>query len=415
MWQTRHVMASFATHGVVSTVLQISTKGDRVQDRSLAALGTDSIFVKELELALRDGRADYAVHSCKDLPSTLPDDMHLAAIGPRVDPRDAFCSERYASFDALPHGALVGTSSPRRRAQLQALRPDVRFEIIRGNVDTRLRKLREGDYDAILLAMAGLQRLGLSATYTVPLETDLVIPAVGQGALAIETRANDPELARRIAAIFTHRETELAVSAERAFLRTLRGSCQAPVGAHAVVRDGTLHLDAAIAAIDGSRIVRGSDVVAEADVAAAERLGESLAHRLSGGRRRRDPRRARRHATCRSRRPVRSRAGSFSCRARKIVRARSGRRCAVPARRSSRRSTATRPRKRSTDASRKRCSFRRAAPSVQSRRFSPTCDPRAPGRSSPRWATHRRPPPSRRGFRRTSSHRKPPSARSCRA
>ncbi|MBD5604818.1 MAG: hydroxymethylbilane synthase, partial [Candidatus Eremiobacteraeota bacterium] len=280
MWQTRHVMASFATHGVVSTVLQISTKGDRVQDRSLAALGTDSIFVKELELALRDGRADYAVHSCKDLPSTLPDDMHLAAIGPRVAPRDAFCSERYASFDALPHGALVGTSSPRRRAQLQALRPDLRFEIIRGNVDTRLRKLREGDYDAILLAMAGLQRLGLSATYTVPLETDVVIPAVGQGALAIETRANDPELARRIAAIFTHRETELAVRAERAFLRTLRGGCQAPVGAHAVVRDGTLHLDAAIAAIDGSRIVRGSDAVAEADVASVERLGESLAHRL---------------------------------------------------------------------------------------------------------------------------------------
>ncbi len=280
MWQTRHVMASFARHGLVSTVLQISTKGDRVQDRSLAALGTDSIFVKELELALREHRADYAVHSCKDLPSTLPDDMHLAAIGPRVDPRDAFCSERYASIDDLPDGALVGTSSPRRRAQLQALRPDLRFETIRGNVDTRLRKLRDGGYDAILLAMAGLQRLDLAATFTVPIDTHVLIPAVGQGALAIETRASDPDLATRIAAIFSDRETELAVRAERAFLRTLRGGCQAPVGAHAVVRHGELRMTAAIAAIDGSRIVRGDATAPMTDVSAAEALGTALAHRL---------------------------------------------------------------------------------------------------------------------------------------
>ena len=280
MWQTRHVMAAFARHGLVSTVLQISTKGDRVQDRSLAALGTDSIFVKELEHALRDGRADYAVHSCKDLPSTLPDDMHLAAIGPRVDPRDAFCSERYASIDELPQGALVGTSSPRRRAQLQALRPDLRFETIRGNVDTRLRKLREGGYDAILLAMAGLQRLELAATYTVPIPTDVLIPAVGQGALAIETRAADPELARRIAALFSDPATELAVRAERAFLRTLRGGCQAPVGAHAIVRDGELIVHAAIAAADGSQIVRGHATLHTQAVSEAEALGESLANRL---------------------------------------------------------------------------------------------------------------------------------------
>jgi hydroxymethylbilane synthase len=280
MWQTRHVMASFARHGLVSTVNQISTKGDRVQDRSLAALGTDSIFVKELEHALREHRADYAVHSCKDLPSTLPEDMRLAAIGPRVDPRDAFCSERYPSLDALPPGALVGTSSPRRRAQLQALRPDLRFETIRGNVDTRLRKLREGGYDAILLAMAGLQRLELSATYTVPLETDVLIPAVGQGALAIETRASDAALAERIAAIFSDTPTELAVRAERAFLRTLRGGCQAPVGAHATYVDGELRMTAAIAAIDGSRIVRGAASAPAPDHAAAEALGESLARRL---------------------------------------------------------------------------------------------------------------------------------------
>jgi len=280
MWQTRHVMAAFARHGLISTVLQISTKGDEIQDRSLAALGTDSIFVKELELALREGRADYAVHSCKDLPSSLPDDMQLAAIGPRADPRDAFCSERYASIDDLPEGALVGTSSPRRRAQLQALRPDLRFETIRGNVDTRLRKLREGGYDAILLATAGLQRLGLGATFTVPIDPDVLIPAVGQGALAIETRANDPELAARIAALFSDPETELAVRAERAFLRTLRGGCQAPVGAHAVVRNNELRLHAAIAAVDGSQIVRGDATIPAGDFGSAEALGESLARRL---------------------------------------------------------------------------------------------------------------------------------------
>ena len=180
----------------------------------------------------------------------------------------------------MPTGALVGTSSPRRRAQLQALRPDLRFDVIRGNVDTRLRKLRDGHYDAILLAMAGLQRLELAATFTVPIEADVVIPAVGQGALAIETRASDPDLAERIATLFADPQTELAVRAERAFLRTLRGGCQAPVGAHATVRDGRLRLTAAICAVDGSQVVRGDVDRPVGDVAAAEVLGESLARRL---------------------------------------------------------------------------------------------------------------------------------------
>lgn len=280
MWQTRSVMAAFAQAGLVSTVLQISTKGDRVQDRSLAALGSDSIFVKELELALREHRADYAVHSCKDLPSTLPDDMALAAIGARIDPRDAFCSERHTSLDALPPGALVGTSSPRRRAQLLALRPDLRCETIRGNIDTRLRKLRDGEFDAILLAMAGLTRLGLRATYTVPIPTDILIPAVGQGALAIEVRANETELAKRIAALFADAQAEIAVRAERAFLRTLRGGCQAPVGAYASFARGTLTLRAAIAAVDGSKIVRGSIALPGASADDAEREAELLARRL---------------------------------------------------------------------------------------------------------------------------------------
>ncbi len=280
MWQTRFVMGTFAKAGFVSTVLQISTKGDRVLDRSLAALGTDSIFVKELENALRDKRADYAVHSCKDLPSMLPDDMALAAIGTRADPRDAFCSERFASLDALPAGALVGTSSPRRRAQLQALRPDLRFATIRGNVDTRLRKLRDGEFDAILLAMAGLSRLGLAATYTVPIPVEVLVPAVGQGALAIEVRAADVELAASIHTVFADAASEVAVRAERAFLRTLRGGCQAPVGAHATYVDGALALRAVIAAVDGAHAVRGESAERVATAAEAERAGEALARRL---------------------------------------------------------------------------------------------------------------------------------------
>ncbi len=255
MWQTRMIMARLASSGIASTVLNITTKGDAVQDRSLAAIGTDSLFVKELELALRDGRADYAVHSCKDLPSTLPDDMTLAAVTVREDPRDAYCSEKYATFDALPPGARVGTSSPRRRAQLSALRPDLRFDDIRGNVDTRLRKLRDGDYDAIVLASAGMKRLGLSATHTVPFPVDVVVPAVAQGALAIEMRDGDRN-ALRIGAILNDPHTDLAVRAERAFLRTLRGGCQAPVGAHATYDGTTLRMHAAIAAPDGSAVIR---------------------------------------------------------------------------------------------------------------------------------------------------------------
>jgi hydroxymethylbilane synthase len=279
MWQTRHVMAKLASAGIVSTVLQISTKGDRIQDRSLAALGSDSIFVKELELALREGRADYAVHSCKDLPSTLPADMSLVAIGPREDPRDAFCSERFPSFEALPHGARVGTSSPRRRAQLQALRPDLVFETIRGNVDTRLRKLREGEYDAIVLASAGLRRLGLRATFTDPLDPDVVTPAVGQGALAIECRAEDP-LGERIHAVFADRATELAVTAERAYLRTFRAGCQAPVGAYGTFSGDTLELRGVVATLDGSRVLRRATSATVTSREDAEALGTGLAQAL---------------------------------------------------------------------------------------------------------------------------------------
>ncbi|MGB8267630.1 MAG: hydroxymethylbilane synthase, partial [Candidatus Velthaea sp.] len=277
--QTRMMTAKLAAGGLVSTLSTITTKGDMVQDRSLAAIGTDSVFVKELESALRERRADYAVHSCKDLPTTLPDDMMLAAITQREDPRDAFCSERYATFDALPSGARVGTSSPRRRAQLRALRPDLVYDDVRGNVDTRLRKLRDGAYDAIVLASAGMRRLGVRATYTVPFEPAQLVPAVGQGALGIETRLGDP-LAGRIAAILNHPETSVAVRAERAFLRALRGGCQAPAGAHATVANREFFISAAIAAPDGSRVLRGERLAQIASVEEAEALADELAQDL---------------------------------------------------------------------------------------------------------------------------------------
>ena len=281
MTQAKIVMAALARAGLPSTVLEVTTRGDAVQDRSIAAIGTDNVFVKELELALRERRADYAVHSAKDLPSTLADDMMLAAVTAREDPRDAFCSERYASFAGLPPGARVGTSSPRRRAQLRALRPDLLYDDVRGNVDTRLRKLQAGEYDAIVLACAGLARLGVSARHTVPFTTGEVTPAVGQGALAVEMRAGDAA-ASRLAALLDDAVSSVAVRAERAFLRTCRGGCQAPIGCHAEWEAGRLRITAAIAAADGSQIVRGVREAALAleDVGAAEATGVALAREL---------------------------------------------------------------------------------------------------------------------------------------
>ena len=280
MTQTRMVAAKLAQHGIATEILNVTTTGDRVQDRSLAAIGAESLFVKELELALRDGRAQYAVHSCKDLPSALPADMTIAAISAREDPRDAFCSERYASFAALPAGARVGTSSLRRRAQLAALRPDLNYADVRGNVDTRLRKLREGQYDAIVLAHAGLRRLGVRATHTVPFESDVVVPAVAQGALAVETRADAPETAARIRAALNDERTERAVLCERAALRELQGGCQAPIGIHARFEGERLRVEGVIASLDGTHVVRDRCEGLVRNAEQAEALGAQLARRL---------------------------------------------------------------------------------------------------------------------------------------
>jgi hydroxymethylbilane synthase len=207
----------------------------------------------------------------------------LAAIGKREDPRDAFCSEHYATFDALPPGARVGTSSPRRRALLRALRPDLTYHDIRGNIDTRLRKLRDGDYDAIVLALAGLKRLDLSATYTVPFALDVLVPAVAQGALAIEMRAGDERIPK-VRPLLNDPQTEIAVFAERAFLRTLRGGCQMPVGAHATYDGEFLLIHAAIASADGATVVRGDRRVTTTSITEMEAAAVSLAeHMLAEG------------------------------------------------------------------------------------------------------------------------------------
>jgi hydroxymethylbilane synthase len=282
MAQSRWVASRLAECGVASTILNLTTTGDRVQDRAIAAIGSINVWVKELEIALRDGRADYAVHSSKDLPSELEPDMTIAAISRREDPRDAFCSERYTSFEALPSGAVVGTSSLRRRALLQALRDDLRYEDIRGNVDTRLRKLREGQYDAIVLAAAGLKRLGVSATHVEPFETTALVPAAGQGALAVETLASNGELAARLYDAVNDPPSELCVRAERAALRALRAGCSAPIGVHATTNEHTMTIAGAYAqpergVVIHERVNRHVDTVA-----AAEALGAELAAALDG-------------------------------------------------------------------------------------------------------------------------------------
>ncbi|MBV8332658.1 MAG: hydroxymethylbilane synthase, partial [Candidatus Eremiobacteraeota bacterium] len=229
---TRWVASKLAERGVATTILPVTTAGDRDRERPIESLGVN-VFVKELEIALRERRADYAVHSCKDLPSQLPADMTIAAISARQDPRDGFCSERYERFADLPPGAIVGTSSPRRRAALALLRPDLDYREMRGNVDTRLRKLQEGRYDAIVLAMAGLKRLGAGATHTVAFSVEDVVPAVGQGALAIETLANDAPIARTLRDAVNDVTAELCIGCERAALRALRAGCCVPLGVHA--------------------------------------------------------------------------------------------------------------------------------------------------------------------------------------
>ncbi len=257
-------------------LVEIVTTGDRIQDRRLMEIGGKALFTKEIEEALIAGRIDVAVHSMKDVPAEPPPGLCIAAVPEREDPRDAFVSEAFASFSDLPVGARLGTASLRRQAQALALRPDLKIEMLRGNVDTRLRKLAEGEFDAILLAVSGLNRLGFEAVIRERLSLDDFLPAPGQGALALQTREEDAD-ADWVAAL-NHPLTAVAVSAERGAMTALEGSCRTAIGAHALVADGRLRLTTEMLAPDGSARWRraGEIAVGEDADAAARALGRRL-------------------------------------------------------------------------------------------------------------------------------------------
>ncbi len=286
LWQAEHVQALLRARGLAVRLLGMTTRGDQILDRTLSKVGGKGLFVKELETALEDGRAQLAVHSLKDVPMELPEGFVLGAVLEREDPRDALVSPKYASLQALPHGACVGTSSLRRVTQLKNLRPDLRIEPVRGNLDTRLRKLDEGQYDAIVLAAAGLKRLALDGRIRQYFEVDEMIPCAGQGALGIEVRATQAphfsHLQIHLEAL-AHRPTWLAAAAERAVSRELGGSCSMPLAAHAVwSADGRLTLSAALGhPVETARpLLRSSAQAAVADPAAAEALGIAAARAL---------------------------------------------------------------------------------------------------------------------------------------
>jgi len=268
LWQAGWVERQLTAAGHMCRIEIIRTTGDQITDVPLAKVGTKGLFTKEIEEALLDGRADLAVHSLKDLPTELPAGLVLAAVPEREDPRDAVVGRRLAD---LPAGARVGTSSLRRAAQLRKLRGDLTVESVRGNLDTRLRKLDEGRYDAILLAAAGLKRLGWGGRIAEILPPEVMCPAVGQGALAIETRAAGAGF--DACAALDHRDTHAAVAAERGLLAALGGGCQVPIGAHATVDGGRLLLKAMVASPDGAEVVRGTS---EGTVGEAEMVGRRL-------------------------------------------------------------------------------------------------------------------------------------------
>jgi hydroxymethylbilane synthase len=255
LWQAEHVQGRLQGLGHAVEIVVITTTGDRVQDRRLESVGGKGAFLKEIEEALLADEVDLAVHSLKDVPTTLPDGLRLTAILERADPRDVLLSGG-TRLDALPVGARVGTTSLRRRAQLHARRPDLDVQDLRGNVDTRIRRLREGAFDAILLARAGLVRLGRADEATEVLEPEVMLPAPGQGAIAIECRADDQATAAAVSAL-DHPQTARAVTAERTFLAALHGGCNVPLGAYAEPDALGLRLRGLVAREDGTRVVRG--------------------------------------------------------------------------------------------------------------------------------------------------------------
>jgi hydroxymethylbilane synthase len=282
LWQAEHVRdALIARFGLRVELLGMTTKGDQILDRALSKVGGKGLFVKELETALETGAAHLAVHSLKDVPMDLPEGFHLAAVWEREDPRDAFVSNKYATLAELPQGAVVGTSSLRRVVQLMAHRPDLQIEPLRGNLDTRLRKLDEGGFDAIVLAAAGLKRLGLAARIRACFDPEVMIPAAGQGALGIEIRSDNAQL-RALLEQTIHRPTFLSAHAERAVSRSLGGSCSMPLAAHAVWQGDSLRIDAALGdAQDPKKPLLQVRLAAPVtDEASARALGHAAAAKL---------------------------------------------------------------------------------------------------------------------------------------
>jgi len=278
MWQAEHIrdrLSALYPQTEVS-ILGMTTQGDQILDVTLSKIGGKGLFVKELETAIEDGRADLAVHSLKDVPMHMPEGFVLAAIGEREDPHDAFVSNNFENMAALPAGSVVGTSSLRRESQIRARFPHLKVEPLRGNVQTRLRKLDEGKYAAIILAAAGLKRLGLGDRIRGIITSEESLPAVGQGALGFECRADRPDMIELLQSLH-HPETAACVLAERAMSRSLGGSCQVPLGGYAEIKSGKLHMRGFVASPDGKRMMR-SDMTGE--ISDPETLGYKVADDL---------------------------------------------------------------------------------------------------------------------------------------
>lgn len=283
LWQAEHVQMLLQARGHTVSLLGMTTLGDQILDRSLSKVGGKGLFVKELETALHDGRADIAVHSLKDVPMELPEGFSLACVMEREDAQDAFVSPRHASLQDLPTGAVVGTSSLRRQVLLHALRPDLNIQPLRGNLDTRLRKLDEGQYDAIVLAAAGLKRLNLHERIRKIFAPTEMLPAAGQGALGIEVRSDRQDLIEALAPL-AHQPTWLRVTAERAVSRCLGGSCSMPLAAHAVLHHDQLQLDAAWGDPEHQHaLIRASASASVSTLADADALGQAVAAQLRAG------------------------------------------------------------------------------------------------------------------------------------
>ena len=278
LWQAEWVKTELEKKypGMTVSLTKIKTTGDKILDVPLAQVGGKGLFVKEIEEAMLEGEIDIAVHSMKDVPTFFPDGLHLSCITKREDPRDALLTRNNVTFNNLPKGANVGTSSLRRQAQLMHVRPDFVIHQLRGNVDTRLRKLKEGQFDAIILAAAGVKRLGLADNVSEYIDPEISLPAIGQGALGIECRVDDREL-NDLIAFFNHAETRTCVTGERALLRRLEGGCQVPIACYGQIKGGALHLTGLVGSVDGKRIIKDS---LEGAPEKAEKLGVTLAEKL---------------------------------------------------------------------------------------------------------------------------------------